>query len=518
MLIRRVRSGRSSVGGNSVIYEPETVRMQRDIEKITQKLEHEKRESNYLDERIEMMSHEIALVKQKEKLGNISKSLKIPSKTPNKLEDIYEITQKTFKKTAGFNHLKGFLQILEKKLEVEIIQLNEAKAYNKTLRSTIDDMRLERLSYKRSLHCLQDDLNSFSQQAESKNSEYRRGEDLDHNQKRKISMLRCKSASEKSKYGEKISQLTSVLQEEKQLRSKVFKEMEQEVLLNLNRPIEGIEVSKILKKILEKWSTVTKDKKKQLDSYTKHIKVVEDAFKQIQQATGISSIEEIVTAFIKSQEQNYEVYTYMNNLNSEIDVLEENLRSTKNRILIIEQSKESGKQKGLEMMMKIEKDCEIIQNKIANKKNKLGRLRNEIQSIVQTIGKVLNIFESLNLNPQLNQKLDRDWLENFNEENIMNVLGYIEEFINYIVILLAYSNKTENPVLKHLPLEALTNKNFDTKNFDLKDILEAKDLYDDKDIEEAKVPLQLDDLKAKASEIFEYRKAITEGSPEKSNP
>ena len=217
MFLKRVRSGQSSVGAHSLIHESESIRLQRDIERITQKLEYEKRESNYLDERIEMMNHEISLITQKEK----------PSKSSSK----------------SLN-LQNSLHILEKKLEFEIIQLNEAKANNKQIRSTIDEYRLERISYKRTLNCLKQDLNNYSQQAEAKNLEYRQGEELDHQQKSKINILRCKSANEQSKYGDRISQLTGVLQEEKQQRSKIFKNMEKEVFSNMNRPIEGIEISK----------------------------------------------------------------------------------------------------------------------------------------------------------------------------------------------------------------------------------------------------------------------------------
>ena len=124
------------------------------------------------------------------------------------------------------------------------------------------------------------------------------------------------------------------------------------------------------------------------------------------------------------------------------------------------------------------------------------------------------MFESFNLSPQLNQKLDKGWIENFTEENIVNVLGYIEEFINYVIILLEYSNNNDNPVLQHLPLAAINNKNFEAKILDLRDILDAKDLYDDKDLEEVKIPLPLDDLKAKASTIFEKRKLNKEASIE----
>jgi hypothetical protein len=39
-----------------------------------------------------------------------------------------------------------------------------------------------------------------------------------------------------------------------------------------------------------------------MEQYRKNVQVIEDAFDQIKQATGISNIEEIVTTFIKAEE------------------------------------------------------------------------------------------------------------------------------------------------------------------------------------------------------------------------
>ena len=61
--------------------------------------------------------------------------------------------------------------------------------------------------------------------------------------------------------------------------------------------------------------------------YVRNVKIIEDAFDQIKEATGISSTEEIVTTFIKAEEQNYSLYNYVNMLNSEIDMIEEQNRN-----------------------------------------------------------------------------------------------------------------------------------------------------------------------------------------------
>jgi hypothetical protein len=69
-----------------------------------------------------------------------------------------------------------------------------------------------------------------------------------------------------------------------------------------------------------------------MDQYLRNVKVIEDAFDQIKTATGISNIEEIVTTFIKAEEQNYSLYNYVNMLNTETDQLEESNKEIKDQI------------------------------------------------------------------------------------------------------------------------------------------------------------------------------------------
>lgn len=60
-----------------------------------------------------------------------------------------------------------------------------------------------------------------------------------------------------------------------------------------------------------------------MDMYIRNVKIIEDAFETIKAETGISSTEEIVTTFIKAEEQNYNLFNYVNTLNSDIDMIEE---------------------------------------------------------------------------------------------------------------------------------------------------------------------------------------------------
>ena len=60
--------------------------------------------------------------------------------------------------------------------------------------------------------------------------------------------------------------------------------------------------AQILKRRLFKIIDTNKEKRKLMDQYLRNVKVIEDAFDQIKQSTGISNIEEIVTTFIKAEE------------------------------------------------------------------------------------------------------------------------------------------------------------------------------------------------------------------------
>lgn len=59
-----------------------------------------------------------------------------------------------------------------------------------------------------------------------------------------------------------------------------------------------------------------------IELYKKHMKQIEEAFNEIKANSGIESLGEITNTFIKSEEQNYSLYNYMDSLSRNIDQLE----------------------------------------------------------------------------------------------------------------------------------------------------------------------------------------------------
>ena len=86
-----------------------------------------------------------------------------------------------------------------------------------------------------------------------------------------------------------------------------------------------------------------------IEQYKKHMKLIEEAFNDIKEKSGISSLEEITNTFIKSEEQNYALYNYLDELSRNIDSLEEENRDLENKINL-SQTNNSQKQQALAQM------------------------------------------------------------------------------------------------------------------------------------------------------------------------
>merc|ERR1711907_41758 len=62
--------------------------------------------------------------------------------------------------------------------------------------------------------------------------------------------------------------------------------------------------------------------RRHIKQHQKNIEVFEQAFATIKSTTGISDIEEIVKIFVKLEERNFSLLTYVNQLNREIESIE----------------------------------------------------------------------------------------------------------------------------------------------------------------------------------------------------
>jgi hypothetical protein len=185
-------------------------------------------------------------------------------------------------------------------------------------------MRKEQKNLLRVNKTLMKDIVGTSENAKKLNVSTYQGQRISEETNNQILALKAKHEAEKYNFEKKIKDLQDKLKEkdESELDRTRTKDLGSTKKLAVGQT-EFSNPAALLKLRLQKWTTNNKEKKHLMDMYVRNVKIIEDAFDQIKEATGISSTEEIVTTFIKAEEQNYSLYNYVNMLNSEIDTIEE---------------------------------------------------------------------------------------------------------------------------------------------------------------------------------------------------
>lgn len=323
-----LRSG-GMMGGTGALYESEQTRLQKEVDTFTQKLEHEKRRLMIIEEQIKQVNEE---------LGERDRSVKQ-----------LKPTQLVEKKS----NIK--LNSTSKNVNNDRIKLNQSKAKNQKLRGDVDLLRKEQTSTVNEIDTMRRNIKKFKKEAEKQNHEYILGKKVAEEANNQIIALRAKHEEEKERFENEIKKLSDRLKVKDEMIEFEDKNFDQSYQQARDKSkgnqncTGGSDFSNpiaILKLRLNKMVATNKEKKKLMDQYIRNVRVIEDAFEQIKEASGISNIEEIVTTFVKAEEQNHSLYNYVNMLNTETDVLEESNRDIKDQInRIVERGQMSEKEK-----------------------------------------------------------------------------------------------------------------------------------------------------------------------------
>ena len=219
---------------------------------------------------------------------------------------------------------------------------------------------------------------------------------------------------------------------------------------------------------------------------------------------GINKVDDIVTTCIKGEDQGQAILFYLNNLNSEIDQLEEMRRNNFAKIEMLEGSKQLGELNFQEFAIKNENNYKLLQQKIIDKQAHLNEISEIIKNALPLIKKLYALLFSMNFPSYFHSNVDISTVDKLDQENSSSLLGQIEEFIHFLLI--AMSLKAQNSV--KIPSEIKNIRSSSNKKIDLKDILEEKDIYDEPELEDIKVPISIHEMKIKAQTIFEKRRSL----------
>lgn len=119
--------------------------------------------------------------------------------------------------------------------------------------------------------------------------------------------LKMKNEEDKTNYYRRLTELNKELRDPRLNKGSRIKTGEISAIQN--------DTAGILKQRLTKLIVNNKEKVKLIDNYQRNMKVIDEAFNTIKEATGLTDILEIQNTFIKGEEQNYNLLTYVDVLN-----------------------------------------------------------------------------------------------------------------------------------------------------------------------------------------------------------
>ena len=391
----------------------EIFRLQTQADELTRRIELEKRRTKDVESGIERVRAKI--IEQRREMGGVDAAQE--------------------KNT----HIQRNLKMLENRLDKALGKYNDALAHNKQLRGTIDNLRKERVLfddiYKKLEHELAEKKNRMGEIIERSDKAY------EARDKAVSEMAKLKQQADKEQlaFEKEWRELTKLIEHDKKMRAFMKnKAKAQGAAEEARLAAEADEAERKQKKreMAGKWA----QGKSKADAKKSHARVqsYREAFRQIQEATGIGDVEELVTSFTQAEDENFRLFNYVNTLNSEIERLEEQISECKNEI---EKYRGSGAASDSQRR-KLLKDLE---DRLARTEAKAKSYDGKYKIATETLGAlregIWKVYNKIGCNTPTNAELLG--ADGVTDGNMMQYLGVIEQRTNEILQMYAASMMAE---------------------------------------------------------------------------
>ena len=248
---------------------------------------------------------------------------KLPALQPGKKDRINQSIQKDQIEQAMIKRDTHQIKLKENQLDKALVEFNRLKANNKQLKKQIDAQRQQQAVQNQVNTGYNKEIRGLIDKIKKSNSLTQTGNRLSEETQNQILALKAKHDMDKLNFEHRILDLQEKLKEKDEDQAEKSRTRDMGSKKRVTAVADFANPAVLLKIRLDKVVNNNKEKKNLMDMYIRNVKIIEDAFEQIKESTGIASVDEIVTTFIKAEEQNISLFNYVNMLNSEIDMIEE---------------------------------------------------------------------------------------------------------------------------------------------------------------------------------------------------
>jgi len=380
-------------------------RLQDEASRYMKKIELERGKIAELDN--EIIKYQEKIMDQKTRLGGVDAAA-----TNNKL-------------------IQRQIKVLDNRLDKSLTKFNETVAHNKVLRSKIDEYRRERIVFDVIYKKLERDLHEKKKEMAAIIEDSKHAYQARDKSQSEMAALQQHAEKERVEFESEFKELGELIKQQQvmveQLRLKQFErtgsgEAGKSKQFATNGDTNGLQGSNSM--LMNSWGGMglSKGDKGVTPLSQEKIQSYEEMLVKVQESTGVSDVNEIVAKFREAEDQNFSLFNYVNDINSEIERLEHSISDMRNQI-------EKYRGQGMSSDTQRKKTIRDLEEKLAKTDKKADEYDARYQVAMRTINQLKNGIHSIFTRIGATSSSVDELLGNqgVTESNMMQHLGIIEQ-------------------------------------------------------------------------------------------
>lgn len=332
------------------------------------------------------------------------------------------------------------IRMLENRLDKALVKYNEALGHNKKLRTTIDNLRRERIVFDGIYKKLENDLLTVKNEMASIISEANTAYIQRDYAQSEMLRLKLEADIEQKQFETEWKELTKLIDQDQKMKD-LLQSKDRE---NMNDAVvhSVLEQEQNLRKKLSKGAWQIVKDKAHIHMAQEKVKSYKDSFDKIKSATSINDIDILVNTFISSEQENFKLFNQVNKLQNEIERIEQQILNTQNEIDLINgdiddniNSESDDDNKAITNQRQyILKD---LKNKIKTTEIKTNEYKTKYQDSIKEMSSlkdgIQQILNNVGIDEQQKPMVDMIKNTGITESNVMEILGVIEQKTNDLI-------------------------------------------------------------------------------------
>lgn len=323
--------------------------------------------------------------------------------------------------------LEGKLEVLNRQLVAEKAKLNKDLSENEALRDQITEYRREKANLDDYFKEKQRQSLEMSQQAQSLRLQNLSFEQSESNFKLELLTMR-----------EKASKRTFDLETQSfavQTERKAHKKREKRVSISqlLDQTVYKDSIS-VLRGLDRDWRAQVKRERERVESYSRTIKVLRESLEEIRTATGLGVLRDIVTAVVKSNEQERMIVEQLGKSASEAEFLQKVLGSLRAQRQATREGQRAALEQQTAKLNTLKQELETLRDMLTVQTTRRQKLTRDMQSIFPLLQHLLSLFITHNIPPHYQYPQEP---LSFSESELLTRVNALEAGLSYLLTYLS---------------------------------------------------------------------------------